>query len=293
MRGAIIEEIMDEQPVKQAFGSPGGKSYLAPRIVDMIPPHKTYVEPFAGGAAVFFRKAPSEREVLNDKDSEIAFAFRFLRDMTPQQYERLKRYDWRISRGLFKELKASKPTDGVERFRRFYYLKKGSWRRAGEHVDMGRLGAKVGIDRLPQARERLGRTVVHSGDAEVLVRRYNQPSTFLFLDPPYPDRARVGTMGGGSDRFTEAQLKGLLSRLKGFRGNYMLTLGPEHTRLMPRNLHIKRAMVKRKMTSQKGEVMHPRQFEIMVTNYNPAKVRTKPHRGVKRSGLAGLAGMRG
>jgi len=35
--------------VRQAFGSPGGKSYLAPRIATMLPPHKVYVEPFVGG----------------------------------------------------------------------------------------------------------------------------------------------------------------------------------------------------------------------------------------------------
>ena len=58
------------KPVQQAFGSPGGKSYLAPRIASMMPPHKTYVEPFAGGAAVFFRKVPSQKEVLSDKDKK-------------------------------------------------------------------------------------------------------------------------------------------------------------------------------------------------------------------------------
>ena len=30
-----------EKPVQQAFGSPGGKSYLASRIAGMIPPHET------------------------------------------------------------------------------------------------------------------------------------------------------------------------------------------------------------------------------------------------------------
>src|SRR5690242_16672671 len=49
----------------------GGKRRVAPRIVRMIPEHIAYVEPFAGGAQVFFHKPPSRIEVLNDLDSEI------------------------------------------------------------------------------------------------------------------------------------------------------------------------------------------------------------------------------
>ena len=96
------------KPVQQAFGSPGGKSYLAPRIAKLIPPHKTYVEPFAGGAAVFFRKEPSEKEVLSDKDAGIAFAFRFLADMTAKQFEELKKKNWVASRRQFAKVKAMK-----------------------------------------------------------------------------------------------------------------------------------------------------------------------------------------
>ncbi|HEX7841695.1 MAG TPA: hypothetical protein VF469_29700, partial [Kofleriaceae bacterium] len=33
---------------KTIWGSPAGKKHLAPRLVKLIPPHKTYVEPFAG-----------------------------------------------------------------------------------------------------------------------------------------------------------------------------------------------------------------------------------------------------
>ena len=41
---------------KTIWGSPAGKKRLAARLVKLIPPHKTYVEPFAGSAAVFFEK---------------------------------------------------------------------------------------------------------------------------------------------------------------------------------------------------------------------------------------------
>src|SRR5476651_1781212 len=54
----------------------GGKNRLADQIIQMFPEHRTYVEPFAGGAQVFFHKAPSKVEVLNDLDGEIVNFYR-------------------------------------------------------------------------------------------------------------------------------------------------------------------------------------------------------------------------
>ncbi|GHU32554.1 hypothetical protein FACS1894172_09390 [Spirochaetia bacterium] len=44
----------------------GGKQKMTRWIMKLIPQHSSYVEPFAGGAAVFWAKPPSKLEVLND-----------------------------------------------------------------------------------------------------------------------------------------------------------------------------------------------------------------------------------
>src|SRR5919109_1045692 len=66
----------------------GGKNRLAKQIIALLPEHTTYVEPFAGGAQVFFHKQPSKVEVLNDLDSEIVNFFR----VCQHHYEELIRY---------------------------------------------------------------------------------------------------------------------------------------------------------------------------------------------------------
>src|ERR1022692_3679397 len=105
----------------------GGKNRLAAHIISLIPPHKTYVEAFAGGAQVFFHKQPSRVEVLNDLDGEIVNFFRICRE----HYEELLRYFhfWVVSRQMFDLLKATDPatlTD-IQRAARFMYLLKGSF----------------------------------------------------------------------------------------------------------------------------------------------------------------------
>ena len=52
---------------------PGGKSRMLKHLLPVIDgtPHKVYVEPCCGGAAVLLAKRPSYHEVLNDTDGEI------------------------------------------------------------------------------------------------------------------------------------------------------------------------------------------------------------------------------
>lgn len=57
----------------------GGKFYLAPKIVTLMPPHLHYVEPFAGGLAVLLAKDPEGvSEVINDLDGDLMNFWRVL-----------------------------------------------------------------------------------------------------------------------------------------------------------------------------------------------------------------------
>ena len=49
----------------------GGKFRLAPWIIEQMPEHVCYVEPFGGAAGVLLQKPRSYSEVYNDLDGEV------------------------------------------------------------------------------------------------------------------------------------------------------------------------------------------------------------------------------
>lgn len=73
--------------MKAPFGYYGGKTRIAPTIVDLLPPHEVYLEPFMGSCAVFFEKKRSRHEILNDLNGDLVTFFRVLRDQ-PDALER-------------------------------------------------------------------------------------------------------------------------------------------------------------------------------------------------------------
>lgn len=58
----------------------GGKRLMVKRLVEKIPPHKVYVEPFIGAGHIFWAKDPAEKEVINDIDRHLIEYYRYLRD---------------------------------------------------------------------------------------------------------------------------------------------------------------------------------------------------------------------
>ena len=58
----------------------GGKQMMVTKLLPLFPVHRLYCAPFAGGAALFWSKEPSESEVLNDLNNEVSNFLDQLRD---------------------------------------------------------------------------------------------------------------------------------------------------------------------------------------------------------------------
>ncbi len=248
-------------PLRPLWGSPGGKKLLAGRIVAMIPAHRTYVEPFAGSAAVFWAKPPTAREVLADRDPEIAAAYRFVRDLTRTELASLRRRDWTVTEARFNRLLRSKPQVPVDRFYRFAYLVAGSYGSQRLHVSPSDVGTTIGMPaRLEAARARLEGVQIHHGNALATIKRYDAPGTFFYLDPPFPSREQEF----GTARFTPGDLERLCKGLAGIRGKFLMSLAIGDRKQLPSGT---RWQVREVRPRRLGSPEQARAREILVANY--------------------------
>lgn len=62
----------------------GGKQRLLPELLKLVPEHTQYVEPFIGGASLFFAKPPSQHECINDYDLRVANFWFCLKNHFPE-----------------------------------------------------------------------------------------------------------------------------------------------------------------------------------------------------------------
>lgn len=170
----------------------GGKMQLSQAIVPLIPAHECYVEPFAGAAWIFFRKPESTVEVLNDLNRDIVTLYRVIQHHLE---EFIRYFRWvLVSRDEFERWKRVAPdtlTD-IQRSARFYYLQKLSF---GGRIVKPTLGISTTNpprlnllrieEELSAAHLRLARVYVENLPYSVLIARYDRPTTFFYLDPPY------------------------------------------------------------------------------------------------------------
>jgi DNA adenine methylase len=263
----------DIQPAADMIGPLsyiGGKRRIAKQLVALIPPHTTYVEPFAGGAQVFFHKPRSKVEVLNDLDDEIV---NFLRVCQRHPTELTRMLRWQpASRRLFRayEQQHSSGLTDVERAVRFFYLQKNTWGgkrvRRNFHFSVVKppsYSPHVLPKRLATVAERLDRAQLESEPFDAVFAHYDRDSTFFYCDPPYVDVHLY------QHNFTDQQFEQLAGVLHTLRGRFLLSINDcPKARLWFSAFHVLEIQV------PYTTVRHPRVFrELLYANYPlPAKL---------------------
>ena len=108
------------------FRYPGGKFYARRLILDMVPEHDRYCEPFAGGGSVFFAKEKVQESVLNDLDEEVINTLIQIRDNVDGLIDLLEGIP--ATKGLHAFYKTNyQPHTALERAFRWYYLNRTSY----------------------------------------------------------------------------------------------------------------------------------------------------------------------
>lgn len=210
----------------------GGKWRLAPWIIEQMPHHRIYVEPFGGAASVLLRKPRSYAEVYNDLDDEVVNLFQVLRSDRSHDLIDLLRLT-PFAESEFRT--AYEPAyDPVERARRIIirsfmgFGSNGHQRRTGFRSNSNRSGTTPARDwrnypdALAMIVDRLSGVVIQNRDAREVMAAHDSPETLHYVDPPYV----MGTRDYGSDyahEMSDADHIDLLAALGALRGRVILS----------------------------------------------------------------------
>ena len=210
---------------------PGAKWGMAKEIVALMPPHRSYLEPFFGSGAVLFNKPLSAIETINDIDGDIVNFFTVLREQ-PEELARLISLT-PYARDVFDDAHENRGTEPLERAYRFAIRSKmghgfRTYEKDGFKIDVaGRQGSYASRywaqmpELIQQLCVRLKEVQIENRPALDVIRRFNFDNVLIYADPPY----LLNTRGGKLYRheMTEQDHVELLDTLLRHKGSVILS----------------------------------------------------------------------
>lgn len=210
---------------------PGAKWGMAKDIVALMPPHRSYLEPFFGSGAVLFNKPPSAIETVNDIDGDITNFFKVLREQPEELAAAITLTPY--SRDVFDDAHENRGTEPFDRAYRFAIRSKmgrgfKTYQKTGFKTEVyarERAYCVSGWNRLPKdlvdAAGRLKGVQIENQPALDVIRKFNHDNVLIYADPPY----LLNTRGGKQYRheMTEQDHVELLAALMQHKGPVILS----------------------------------------------------------------------
>jgi DNA adenine methylase len=208
-------------------------------------------------------------EVLNDLDSQLVNFYRVCQN----HYEELIRSTrfLPVSRELFEDFKkhTGEGLTDIQRASRFLFLQKLAY---GGRVTRKAFGIHIGekpnlreesvAASLTEAHTRLAGVQIEHLPYDQIIKRYDRPGTFFYLDPPYYD-IRLYRYNMEHDDFVR-----MAEILKGIKGKFLLSLN-DHTevRKLFAGFHIETVKIAYSLHRKTGKRHH----ELLISNYDQNK----------------------
>jgi DNA adenine methylase len=204
---------MEIEPLRPFFGRMGGKSKIANNLISHFPDpnsYTTYVEPFIGAGNIFFRKPyKSKIEVINDLDDMVYSIFQGVK-REGQVIEKLKPISY-LSKEQFNKLR-----ENASNWIDYLFLIKTSFFASGKSYDYPKEKNKLILTNTDfnKLKNRLKDVKITHLDFQTLIKKYNKPTTFFYLDPPYED---------SKDYSNSVNPEDVYNAVKTIKGKFMLS----------------------------------------------------------------------
>lgn len=192
------------------IGRMGGKSRLAKRLIEMFPPFNTYVELFLGAGNVFLRipqdKLVGKKIILNDLDKDMYTIFAGLKK-DPKGINENVRRKW-LTKDEFDKIKEK--TDVLNLITKY---KNSFFAKGRSHSYNPRIGFTTDFEKIGN---KLKNATIKNTSFEKLIPKYDSPTTFFYLDPPYESLTQT-------DYKDYVTPEAVFNALQGIKGKFMLS----------------------------------------------------------------------
>jgi len=225
-RGGSADHLNRLTTIRSPINYYGGKQNMAKTITAMIPEHKVYVEPFCGGAAVFWDKKKSDVEVLCDLDFDLINFYKCIKYYQTELSCMINNieYNKKTLRNAFNLLRYpfNPDTINIMRAALYWYCQNGSFNAAftpGDPIDA--YNKREWINQTHK--DRLQDVHIYCANAFDIISAYDSPDTLFYVDPPYFNSHQNYFVN-----FSASDYKKILCVLANIRGKFILSGYPSH-----------------------------------------------------------------
>lgn len=222
---------MSVSKIRSPFPWFGGKA--SPKIkralLEALPPHTRYIEPFGGGASILIAKEPVPVEIYNDVNRGVVSFFRVLasREYFGPFMARVREMPY--SRELYEECLRTWPAihDPVEQAARWYFVARQSFgglfgNAWGTGITTDPTASwRSSFDNLPRVHDRLQRVQIECCDWRDCLKRYSGAGWLAYCDPPYVSGCRKA--GGYEHELRDSDHEALIATLLAYDGAVVLS----------------------------------------------------------------------
>lgn len=217
----------------------GGKSKLRNEIISMIPPHKTYIEPFCGASWVLFAKPKSPIEFINDVDDTLINIYLAVKNHKEKLLE-IMNNEFPISETLFKlyvdhiGIPQVKKTFKLNVHKAVidYYIIMNSFNGRistkpsfGFKKDRNSAFNKMSKEYWEEICNRLNKVSILNRDYKEVINLLDGKESFFYIDPPYI--CATNNTRYYKNTFNEKDHQELKVYLEELEGEFVLSYGDE------------------------------------------------------------------
>lgn len=203
------------------FPRVGSKRRLREKISRLMPKDfKTYVEPFVGSGSVMLHHkfSPDQKIVINDLDKSLIRGWRILKKGASGDPKKYDTSDINKLTQLFNS-KGGGDMDVLVR----ELLKRNTFGSRGKgkiYKDTSPYKKLLG---LPDYKAKLKNATILSQDYLSVISKYDSPSAFFYLDPPYED-SKEDNVYDATDKGGNLNFEKMAEKLRSIKGKFLLSM---------------------------------------------------------------------